>query len=572
MIDPQNGMDGFTAWSVIGDPVFVIEYNEDGVNNSGGKVAARVLQKGQVEDIIRKAYSASGDAASGESLIKDLFRDRAGEIRAEKEAAAAKEAATAKEAENKRRWDAEQQRKNEETRANTIKILGEQGGTSASGSKGFQSREEFLSKIASNDDLMDMYRDSGEVVRDAEGNVQLDDQGNEIHRKLTDKEVIDRAGAVYDEIAKTRHDQAAMSVEDRLNYIKTGEYGTPVQTQASKQMAPEQQEQTPANQGANLLEQLKAEKARREAARQAQTQQVQTTTQPTMSTSEQKQVVESVKPKTVSQPSVQSVQNTNPINSSSSNETASYNAFIGDRQLSDVVQDVASQVAAERGIRLTGSPDTWPEDVRQDISLTTQLIYNAAGRGNEVAKDRMFDSWNPRTGQLLFNKGKNSVVERFRRRENDRFEKSPLADMLRQRNLEQREQRDEAIRSRREGLAGRGVTTNYNTHLSPKDEEKFREWRKKLPKNLQSDYDYDLRGYWYVYRDTPLGEPQEDGLVHLTDEFKKPNHPTFSNESRYANGEWAENAEIEGSWNGNEFVPPNVKWSDSRNTIASRLR
>ena len=98
MIDPQNGMDGFTAWSVIGDPVFVIEYNEDGVNNSGGKVAARVLQKGQVEDIIRKAYSASGDAASGESLIKDLFRDRAGEIRAEKEAAAAKEAATAKEA------------------------------------------------------------------------------------------------------------------------------------------------------------------------------------------------------------------------------------------------------------------------------------------------------------------------------------------------------------------------------------------------------------------------------------------------------------------------------------------
>lgn len=72
------------------------------------------------------------------------------------------------------------------------------------------------------------------------------------------------------------------------------------------------------------------------------------------------------------------------------------------------------------------------------------------------------------------------------------------------------------------------LVTNYNTQLTPEEEVKFQKWRKSLPSNLQSDYDYDLRGaYINGYR------PDENG--HLPDLFKKPNHPTFSYESYYSN-------------------------------------
>jgi hypothetical protein len=73
----------------------------------------------------------------------------------------------------------------------------------------------------------------------------------------------------------------------------------------------------------------------------------------------------------------------------------------------------------------------------------------------------------------------------------------------------------------------------YDTSLTPVGEQLYR--RQFGPLDSQ---DYDLRGAF-----AQAGGALPQG--HLTDQFKKPNHPTFSAESRYATpaqpgGNWAE--------------------------------
>lgn len=69
--------------------------------------------------------------------------------------------------------------------------------------------------------------------------------------------------------------------------------------------------------------------------------------------------------------------------------------------------------------------------------------------------------------------------------------------------------------------------SKFNTKLTPEEEAKYGEWAKKNGKDPDREtIDYDLRGAWK--KGAELGE---NG--HLTDEFKKPNHPTFSDQSKY---------------------------------------
>jgi hypothetical protein len=73
---------------------------------------------------------------------------------------------------------------------------------------------------------------------------------------------------------------------------------------------------------------------------------------------------------------------------------------------------------------------------------------------------------------------------------------------------------------------------NFNTPLSPEDEEKFQEWLVKKSAALGRDVsldigDYDVRG------GRPWEEEDVDERGHGSDRHKKPNHPTFSNESIY---------------------------------------
>lgn len=105
----------------------------------------------------------------------------------------------------------------------------------------------------------------------------------------------------------------------------------------------------------------------------------------------------------------------------------------------------------------------------------------------------------------------------------------------------------------------------YDTVIPKKLEAAYQKWRTGLPKPLQHEGDYDLRGYWMD------PETKKDGIVdgqHFTDKYKKPNHPTFSTESKYAVGA---DARYAGSWDGDKFVlAPEAQLARDERAFAER--
>lgn len=90
-----------------------------------------------------------------------------------------------------------------------------------------------------------------------------------------------------------------------------------------------------------------------------------------------------------------------------------------------------------------------------------------------------------------------------------------------------------------------GITPvgDFDTQLAAEDEPKFKEWKAQYaPKD--SGADYDLRGAFRA------GLKPDAKTGHWPDTYKKPNHPTFSDESIYAA------AGNPGHWKGDKFVPP----------------
>lgn len=89
---------------------------------------------------------------------------------------------------------------------------------------------------------------------------------------------------------------------------------------------------------------------------------------------------------------------------------------------------------------------------------------------------------------------------------------------------------------------------NYDTKLSASEENKFASWKKRYaPKD--SGKDYDLRGAFKA------GLKPDKNTGHWPDTFKKPNHPTFSVESKYAKDEPSK----AGTWKGETYIPPKNK-------------
>lgn len=80
----------------------------------------------------------------------------------------------------------------------------------------------------------------------------------------------------------------------------------------------------------------------------------------------------------------------------------------------------------------------------------------------------------------------------------------------------------------------------YETPLTPEERIQFAAWKQK---NAPSDSgeDYDLQG---AFKADIAGTLPRDSRGHTTDQFKKPNHPTFSVESQYS----GKNGEIGGRW------------------------
>lgn len=86
-----------------------------------------------------------------------------------------------------------------------------------------------------------------------------------------------------------------------------------------------------------------------------------------------------------------------------------------------------------------------------------------------------------------------------------------------------------------------GEVSQFDTPLNPGDELLFQQWKAQYAPN-DSGHDYDLRGAWKAGL-----LPGADG--HWSDQFKKPNHPTFSDESQYAGQGYP------GSWDKEQYTP-----------------
>lgn len=101
-------------------------------------------------------------------------------------------------------------------------------------------------------------------------------------------------------------------------------------------------------------------------------------------------------------------------------------------------------------------------------------------------------------------------------------------------------------------------SNKFNTPIPKEREEEFENWITSLPLNLRNQNDYDLQG---AFLDGV--KPSESG--HFPDTFKKPNHPTFSDQSKYhgkegnIGGHWDNKTmTFEASPTNLQFTPPDV--------------
>ena len=98
----------------------------------------------------------------------------------------------------------------------------------------------------------------------------------------------------------------------------------------------------------------------------------------------------------------------------------------------------------------------------------------------------------------------------------------------------------------------------YETKLSKDEEKDFKNWFEESKKNgvIHPDdngIDYDFRGFWKdIIKDNKDGD-KFSSETHFPDTYKKPNHETFSIESKYATGNMKKYA---GSWDGDTYIPP----------------
>ena len=113
---------------------------------------------------------------------------------------------------------------------------------------------------------------------------------------------------------------------------------------------------------------------------------------------------------------------------------------------------------------------------------------------------------------------------------------------------------------------------NFNTALNAENEKKYRAWLTRQAATRGRDFDltsrdYDLRGYWLN------GGWKDTGTGHMPDTYKKPNHPTFSEESVY-HGTPAPGGRIwaGGRWGRGTFVPSREMFANGTHTMDQMKR
>lgn len=106
---------------------------------------------------------------------------------------------------------------------------------------------------------------------------------------------------------------------------------------------------------------------------------------------------------------------------------------------------------------------------------------------------------------------------------------------------------------------------NYNTPLTGKEERDFQDWVTLM--SMQSGADRGLDQLDYDMRAAYLDAAQKDGRGHMSDIGKKPNHPTFSVESKYSSA-----AHPGGTWENSGFRPSVSHWGNVGGFLVDYMR
>ena len=104
-------------------------------------------------------------------------------------------------------------------------------------------------------------------------------------------------------------------------------------------------------------------------------------------------------------------------------------------------------------------------------------------------------------------------------------------------------------------------TAQYNTQLTPQEEQQFQAWLQQVSQLAGRDvskdlFDYDMRGAFKA-------GIKPDADMHWPDDWKKPNEPTFSTGSIYS----GQGGYVGGVWEGETFTasPTNMKFFSPQN-------
>ena len=116
----------------------------------------------------------------------------------------------------------------------------------------------------------------------------------------------------------------------------------------------------------------------------------------------------------------------------------------------------------------------------------------------------------------------------------------PLADRFSQQAEDQRQARALGVPYQTDPRLAQQPT--YDTYLNPTKEAQFQAWKAQYAPR-DSGQDYDLRGAFKA------GLKPDAATGHWPDTFKKPGHPTFSDESKYAR------FGNPGHWQGDTYTP-----------------
>lgn len=181
---------------------------------------------------------------------------------------------------------------------------------------------------------------------------------------------------------------------------------------------------------------------------------------------------------------------------------------------------------------------------REDKELYKKLVNlvkgeNGLSEENDKRFKKLYDSF--LSGHVVNHVSKESIDKMRKTKDNSHFkDEIPYESFIKNINkyYTNEELEDYGIVLNKKRLGG---NKPYTTKLNPKEEFEFRQWYKKLAdkKGLNPDYDaeehyYDYRGFWK--NEDRYGILNDNSDVHFTDRYKKPGHPTFSNESIYSKG------------------------------------